>query len=176
MGMSARLVKAFPLFQKEINMASNDNDRAEEHFYGGIERFEDNDYDGAIAEFNKSLHFALNHFIALNTRGMCWTMKDEHDKAIRDFSEAIRLEPDDPRIRINRGNSRALKGEYEKANHDFDKAIQLEPNIAVFFGRTEATPERTSAIIEGAISDFDRRFSSNRKLKIPWTIGMMPCR
>ena len=62
-------------------MAFNDNDRAEEHFYRGLERFEDNDYDGAIAKFNKPLRFALNHFIALNTRGMCWTMKDEHNKA-----------------------------------------------------------------------------------------------
>ena len=36
-------------------MASDDNDRADEHFHRGLERFEDDDDYGAIAEFSKSL-------------------------------------------------------------------------------------------------------------------------
>ena len=36
-------------------MASDDNHRAERHFRRGFERLEDDNYDGAIAEFSEYL-------------------------------------------------------------------------------------------------------------------------
>ena len=108
-------------------MASDDNDRAEEYFHRGLERFEDDDYDGAIAEFSKSLRFELNHFIALNTSRMYWVMKDKHEKTIWDFSEAIQLEPNIAGFWRNRGNARKDKCDIERAISDFDEALLLDP-------------------------------------------------
>ena len=52
-------------------MASSDNDRAKEHFRRGLEKFEDDDYDGAIAEFNESLRFSPRLVPVLSIRGLC---------------------------------------------------------------------------------------------------------
>ena len=90
-------------------MASDDNDRAGEHFQRDLEQFEDDDYNGAIVEFNKSLRFDLNRFIALKSRGMCQTTKDEHDKAIHDFDEAFLLNPESQDIMDGRDDALSLR-------------------------------------------------------------------
>ena len=90
-------------------MASDDNDHAEEHFHRGLEKFEDGDYDGAIAELNECLRFIPSLASALNVRGVCWSMRDEQDKAIRDFNEAIGIDPYDPYAWSNRGSAWAFK-------------------------------------------------------------------
>ena len=87
-----------------------------------LEQFEDDDYNRAIVEFNKSLQLRTEPFIALNARGMCWTMKDEHDKAIHDSDEAIWLEP-------NIAGFWQDRGDIEGAISDFDEAFLLDPEV-----------------------------------------------
>ena len=73
-------------------MAFDNNLCAEEHFRRGLEKFEDDDYDGGIAEFNESFCFSPRFVPVLNIRGVCWAMKDKQDEAAPDFDEAIRLD------------------------------------------------------------------------------------
>jgi tetratricopeptide (TPR) repeat protein len=50
-----------------------------------------NEYDLALADFNKALSIKPDYVIALNNRGMFYLDKEEYDLAIADFKKAKRL-------------------------------------------------------------------------------------
>ena len=144
-------------------MASDDNDRAKEHFRRGLEKFEDDDYDGAIAEFNESLRFSPRLVPVLNIHGLCWALKDEQDKAIRDFNEAIGSDPCDPHTWSNRGNSWG-RANTTRRFWTMTKRSGLDSHIAHFW-KNRGNARKDNGDIERAISGI-----------LTWTIGMMLCR
>lgn len=134
-------------------MASNDNDRAKEHFRRGLEKFEDDDYDGAIAEFNESLRFSPRLVPVLNIHGLCRALKDEQDKAIRDFNEAIGSDLCDPHTWSNRGNSWGRANTTRRFWTMTKRSGWI--HILRIFGRTEAMLVRIMATLREQSADFD---------------------
>ena len=54
---------------------------AKEYYERGNERYENRDYDGAIADYNESLMLNPDNAQTLSIRGLAWSKKGEHEKA-----------------------------------------------------------------------------------------------
>ena len=147
---------------------ANDNPKiAREYYERGNKRSESFDFDGAIADYTKSLHLNPDHIPTLNNRGAVYNAKGEHDKAISDFNEAIRLNPKDGLSRTNRGNTWLAKGEHDKAIDDFNEAIRLKPDYD-FAWVNRGISWSAKGEHDKAISDFNEAIRLNPGYVLTW--------
>ena len=59
----------------------------------GIEHVEKDQFDQAIAEFNKDIELNPRDALAYSNRGAAFLEKDQYDQAITDLNKAIELNP-----------------------------------------------------------------------------------
>ncbi|HSE23563.1 MAG TPA: tetratricopeptide repeat protein [Pyrinomonadaceae bacterium] len=107
---------------------------AEEYSQRGIARFQNNDLDGAIADFTKVIELnGRNQEFCYYFRGMAHYRKGNSTQAIDDLTKAIAIKPD-PRFFDDRGNLLAKQGELDRALADLNKAIEIAPQTAKAYG------------------------------------------
>ena len=96
----------------------------------GINRFEKNDFEGAIADFTKviELHGQQLDF-CYYFRGIALYRLGRRGEAIADLTKAIALKQH-PRFYGDRGNLLAQSGDLEGAIADLNKAIEIDPKYA----------------------------------------------
>jgi Tfp pilus assembly protein PilF len=100
----------------------------------GINRFEKNDFEGAIADFTKAIELNAQQLeFCFYFRGIALYRRGRLDEAITDLSKAINLKQH-PRFYDDRGNLLAQKGDFEGAMADLNKAIEIEPKYAKAYG------------------------------------------
>jgi tetratricopeptide (TPR) repeat protein len=109
------------------------------------------DYDQAIANFNKALELDPNYAPAYYNRGIAFRKKEDYDSAIADFTQAIRLDSNYADAYNGRGIVYSYKGEYNKAIVDYSQAIRLNADFEF------AYTNRASAYIK--ISEYDKAIS-----------------
>jgi lipoprotein NlpI len=68
--------------------------------------------------------------LALVSRGVEWTNKNDYDRAIADYDAALRIDPKLADAYHNRGSAWAHKGDPDRAIADFDAALRLNPKDA----------------------------------------------
>lgn len=95
-------------------------------FYHGNTKYEQGDFDGAIADYDKSIRLRRNKPNVWNNRGVAKNSIGNYDGAFSDFDEAIRLQPDDAEFWNNRGNVKLTQGNIDGAIADYDEAIRLQ--------------------------------------------------
>ncbi|HLP22341.1 MAG TPA: tetratricopeptide repeat protein [Chitinophagales bacterium] len=84
-------------------------------------------YDKAIADYNRALELKPGYADAYHNRARVWERKGEFDKAIEDYSRAIELNPGDAEYYNGRGVTSDSKGKFQDAIADYLKAIELDP-------------------------------------------------
>ena len=100
----------------------------------GINRFEKNDLDGAVADFSKAIELNGHELqFCFYFRGIALYRRGRLDEAIADLSKAITLKSH-PRFYGDRGNLLAQKGDFDGAIADLNKAIEIEPKFAKAYG------------------------------------------
>ncbi|HEY8225619.1 MAG TPA: tetratricopeptide repeat protein [Pyrinomonadaceae bacterium] len=100
----------------------------------GIESFERNDFDAAIANFSKAIELnGENLEFCFYFRGIALYRLGKVDDAIADLTKAISLKQH-PRFYDDRGNLLAQKGDLDGAIADLNKAIEIEPKYAKAYG------------------------------------------
>lgn len=100
----------------------------------GINRFEKNDLEGAIADFTKAIELNGQQLeFCFYFRGIALYRRGRLDEAIADLSKAITLKRH-PRFYADHGNMLAQKGDLEGAMADLDRAIEIEPKYAKAYG------------------------------------------
>jgi lipoprotein NlpI len=67
--------------------------------------------------------------VALNKRGLAYSVKKEYDQAIRDFDRALSLQPNQGPALIRRADAYLEKRQYERALADYEAAAQIDPKI-----------------------------------------------
>jgi S1-C subfamily serine protease len=105
---------------------------ATSYYLRGLDRFKDEDYRGAIADFNESLRLSKKRasiFLYLH-RGRARAKLGNHTGAIADYDETLKINSLFPPGYYWRGRSQLERGEYQFAIRDYDKAIELEPTLA----------------------------------------------
>ncbi len=109
-------------------IADLDQMTAEELVESGWAYSQENDFESAIAAFDKALEFSTDDSSAWWGRACAYRDLGEYDAAIQDFNRAIELDPNNGWIYSDRGWLYYLQfGEVTLALNDFDKAIQVDP-------------------------------------------------
>jgi lipoprotein NlpI len=110
---------------------SSQDDRAFGYLNRGVAYMNNDDYEHAIADFDKAIPLASgNNLVYLyNDRGNAFCSKDDWDRGIADYTEAIRLAPDFVLSYLNRGQRYLDKGEFQRAAADFSQVIRLSPKF-----------------------------------------------
>ncbi len=84
----------------------------------------------AIHAFSRVLELTPGDSIALNNRGVAYTLLGQHESAVADYRAAIRRKPRDFLPRYNRAITYTRHSDFTHAILDFDTAIRLNPSYA----------------------------------------------
>ena len=125
---------------------------ADEFFNDGYKKHNEKDLQGAIANYNASIHLNPNYAQVYYGRGTAKLELGDKYGAIADYNEAIRLNPSFANSYYNRGLAKNALGDRHGAIPDFDEAIRLNPNHAdAYYNRGIARSALGDK--EGAIAD-----------------------
>ena len=92
--------------------------------------YEKDDYDRAIADFNKSMTYQPSYIqLAYGNRGNAYMMKGDNDKAIDSYSVAISLDKNYTAAFTGRGLVYEKTGEIDKAREDYNAALRVTSNF-----------------------------------------------
>jgi tetratricopeptide (TPR) repeat protein len=101
---------------------------AELYLWRGNTWYYKEDYDNAIADYDKVIEINPNFTDVYYNRGLAWFAKKEYDKAIEDYTKVIDLKPDYADVYYtDRGNAWMAKKKYDNAIADYTEAINKNP-------------------------------------------------
>jgi tetratricopeptide (TPR) repeat protein len=102
---------------------------AETYFKQGEDYRNNNQYDKAIAAYNKAIEVNPQYAEAYKNRGIVYLDLKDYDKAMADNNKAIEVNPQYSNAYNNRGNVYSDLKEYDKAMADYNKAIEINPQL-----------------------------------------------
>jgi tetratricopeptide (TPR) repeat protein len=105
-------------------------ERAEYYLNQGFEKYDSEDFLGAVADFTKAIAIVPDYAQGYYYRGVSNYDLKEYEKAINDFSKAIELDSSFSLALNNRGIARYDLKYYEGAIEDYTKAIEINPRFA----------------------------------------------
>ena len=155
----------------------SDPESASDYLFSGNAHYDRNDWDLAIADFDKAIKLNPRLADAYCVRGQSYMEKHDYDRAIRDLDKAISLDSDNGLFFGARGTAYHWKKEYSRAVADYNQAIThgyKEP--VIYFGRGQCY--RLTKQYEWAIADYTRVISMNpihadAYLKRGWCVGQL---
>jgi tetratricopeptide (TPR) repeat protein len=107
------------------NSITNQQDVPFTYSNRGITKYKNGDYEGALADFNKTISLDPGFTLAYNYRGLVKDRLGDKDGAMADLDRAIEYVPDFPDAYNNRGSLKRELQDYAGALADFTRAIQL---------------------------------------------------
>ncbi|MBD1924416.1 tetratricopeptide repeat protein [Microcoleus sp. FACHB-831] len=91
----------------------------------GVDKLDQKDYKGAIADFSQALSLEPQNAKAYFNRGFAYYNLENYQKAIEDYTKAIEINPVDAEAFYNRGLAYSNLDSDRAAIQDFEKAGQL---------------------------------------------------
>ncbi|MDR4497770.1 MAG: tetratricopeptide repeat protein [Candidatus Scalindua sp.] len=135
-------------------------DEADIYFEKGLEYYNNERWDEAIAEINKAMALNPEYKDSFYKFGLAHYKGGFYDKAITAYSLSLKLNPNDFRVYCDRGLAYGKNGQYDKAIADYDQAIKLDPKHAkVYVGRGVAFKNKGED--EKAIADYTQAIKLN---------------
>jgi tetratricopeptide (TPR) repeat protein len=99
-------------------------------FERGLQKQEQEDYVGAIADYSEFLKTHPTHLEAYSNRGFAKAMLNKLPGALQDFDRAIEIAPDNADAYNARGNVNAMAGNLSASIRDFNQSIRCDRNFA----------------------------------------------
>ena len=99
----------------------------------GAGYLEKDEYDHAIAEFDKAIEINPKSAQAYWCRGIVYLKKGEYDHVIADLNMALEINPKYASVYYSRGTAYFKKGEYDQAWEDVHKAQNLGYEVDLEF-------------------------------------------
>jgi tetratricopeptide (TPR) repeat protein len=133
---------------------------AEDYLTRGLEKYNKQDNQGAIADYAQVLRLNPEFALAYNNRGNARRAVGDHQGEIADYDQAIKINQNWGDIGLwaaynNRGNARCDLGDYQGAIGDYDQAIQLKPDFADAY-YTRGNARHNLGDKQAAIGDYDQ--------------------
>ncbi|WP_461491827.1 tetratricopeptide repeat protein [Pontibacter sp. HJ8] len=135
---------------------------AQEHFQNGIAKHEQQDFKGAIKDYDKAIKADGNNKHAYFNRGTSKLALKDFKAALADFNKTIELDPKFEDAYYSRATVYVSQEKYLDALPDLDKAIELDPalpNALTLRGQIRAQ----SGNKKGACEDFTNAQSRGDK-------------
>ena len=147
------------------------------YYMRAISKFNLNDYQGAIADYDRVIEennyrefkidlrgylpiSAIRLVYAYNNRGVAKGKSGDAPGAISDYNKAIEINPQHFNAYLNRGNAKSESGDHQGAISDYNKAIEINPlDPKSYYNRGYVK----IGLIDyrGAIKDFTRALEIN---------------
>lgn len=99
----------------------------EDIFDTGVNHFNMDLYDEAIAYFTEVLKMDPDHPDAFYYRAVARANNKDFDRAVSDFTKALEMDPCDADIYIGRGQAWESMGRLKRSLADFKKALSIVP-------------------------------------------------
>ncbi|MHC0068213.1 caspase, EACC1-associated type [Nostoc sp. UIC 10890] len=126
----------------------------------GLNKSNQGDCKGALADYNQALRQDPNYTLALIERGYCRAQVADYKGAIEDLDKYIRVNSNDSRAYLNRGFAHASLGNYEQAIADYNKAIEINPQNALAYNN-RGLAYANLGNYEQAIADYNKAIEYN---------------
>ena len=159
--------------RQQLNpIAQNTLTKVDEYNRLARRKYEQGDYQGALADLNRALQLEPNNVRARLGRGAMKVRVKDYQGALADFNRAIQLEPNSAKGYINRGGVRSLQFQGIQDNKgalaDLNRAIQLDPSDADAYNNRSLLRYHNLKDRSGAITDLQKvaqllRQQGNRK-------------
>jgi tetratricopeptide (TPR) repeat protein len=133
---------------------STKNAKAKAYMVSGNAKFEREDYQGAIADYNRALSLDPNYANAYFGRGAARGKMGDSFRAVEDFKQALKIDPDHADACNNIGNLLIGTNDSEAIGY-LNRAIQIEPNNANAYAN-RGMARFNLQDYPGAIADYDR--------------------
>jgi tetratricopeptide (TPR) repeat protein len=102
----------------------------------GNDKFNLEDYSGAIADYSIAIKLNPNNAVLHCNRGLAKYHLENYSGAIADYNKAIELDPNYSTAYLNRGVVKNKLQDYRGAIADYSKAIELDPkSSATYYNR-----------------------------------------
>ncbi len=139
--------------------AAKNNAQVVAYNKSGIEKANNGDFDGAIADYDRALELDPQVAGTFNNRGFARYSKGDIDGALADYNRSLDLDPKEAPTYSNRGMAKAQKGDLSGAIADYDQAINLDPKLAnAYCNRGVA---KSSSDPDGALDDSTQAIELN---------------
>jgi len=124
------------------------------HSNRGVAKYKNNDFQGALEDFNYSLRLDPTFSLSLYYRGVINYLSGDDDAALADLNQTLALVPDFAIAYTDRAKVKLAKQDPEGALADFTQAVTKDPNfVDAYFNRGSLRIEMGD--YQGAIEDFD---------------------
>lgn len=109
---------------------SSDEDKveAQNYYEQGKDKLQDENYSGAIIDFNKSIEIDPNNSDAFYSRAQAKEAEGDLSGMFSDLDKSIELDPTKIEAYHIRGSKRFMAEKYELAIQDMKKCIELDPD------------------------------------------------
>src|ERR1039457_917963 len=111
------------------------------------------DFDGAIADYTRSIALKPGDAGAFSSRGLDRIAKADFDGAIADTTKALEIEPDLAIAFNTRGEAKYAKGDVDGAIADYTSGIELRNNYAPAY-KDRGAARKAKGDVDGANADF----------------------
>jgi tetratricopeptide (TPR) repeat protein len=128
---------------------------SDEHLQNGLSKHKQQDYKGAIKDYDKAIKADKNNKDAFYNRGTCALALNDFKAAMSDFTKTIELAPSFSKAYYSRATVYVSQKKYEDALPDLDKTIELDlnfPNVLTLRGQIRAQTGNK----KGACEDFQK--------------------
>lgn len=137
------------------DVALKSPNKARPHFNRGIEYFKSNQYNKAIADYDKTIQISPNFSHAYLNRALAYERLNLIDNALADYEKAIKISPNDGIAYFNRGVCYSKLNQYDKAIVDFSKNIEIQPTHSMaYFNRGKAFENLN--VLNNALNDYSK--------------------
>jgi len=149
---------------------------AEDYNHRGEVRLAKDDFEGALADFNKAIGLDPGLVAASENRRRVELARSDRNKTLADtwhqwgrikkregdldhalagYNRAIELNPNFAVAYSNRGMVKKVKGDLDGALFDFNKAIELKPDLAAAYN-SRGMAKQAKGDLEGALEDYNK--------------------
>ena len=124
------------------------------HYLSGRKKFEDKDFEGALADYSRSLQDEENPSV-YSERAVVYYYLKQLDKSLADMDHAASLEPENPYRYSSRAYIKDAMGDTEGAIQDYEKAVELDPEDSIAYNNLGLLLEKRG-YKEKAKENYDR--------------------
>ncbi|MCM1982842.1 serine/threonine-protein kinase [Lyngbya confervoides] len=133
---------------------------AQDWFDQANEKADQEDYEGAIADYTKAIELNPSWTSAYINRGFARRLARDYSGAIVDYTKALDLNPDSSLVYNNRGFARRLSSDNVGAIADYNKALEINKDwgsLGPWVAHTNrGVARRATGDHSGAIADYDQ--------------------
>ena len=98
------------------------------YFNSGEAKYDQEDYQGALADYTKSIEINPNDAFAYVRRGEIYQTLKDYQSAIAEYDKALEIDSQIAGAYINRGSAKNALNDYQEALNDLQKGFEITPN------------------------------------------------